>query len=282
MISLRELHPIEMGDLLRIGNKYDGGYILSGSQIKYTKILLSFGIFDDWSFEEDFSKNKNIKIYSYDYYTNIILNRSFGSTLYHIFRSCAAIIYHSLHLNPSRIKKNFRRISLKSNFYKFFSENEKTEVGSHNFIPKFIGNYDDHVYTTADSIFRELGMLEDLSIFVKMDIEGSEYNSLGQFIPYFDKINGFAVEFHRIEKNATKFETLLKELLLIFHIIHVHGCNNMGYIENTDIPSVLEITFINKKIAPKNIQLSSKTYPIKGLDWPCIPYKKDLLLNFSR
>ena len=41
-------------DLVRIGKKYDGGYLVSQSDIEKSEILIGLGINDDWSFEIDF------------------------------------------------------------------------------------------------------------------------------------------------------------------------------------------------------------------------------------
>ena len=42
--------------LKRLGSSTDGGYLVPLECIKNTKILLSFGLNDDWSFEENFKK----------------------------------------------------------------------------------------------------------------------------------------------------------------------------------------------------------------------------------
>jgi hypothetical protein len=67
MLNFNKCYPIELEDLVRIGRDFDGGYVLSERHIENTNILLSFGIRDDWSFEEDFSTKKEITVYSYDY-----------------------------------------------------------------------------------------------------------------------------------------------------------------------------------------------------------------------
>ena len=53
--------------LERIGKENDGGYLINSEAILKSDYLLSFGIFDDWSFEKSFKKyNKNAKIFCYD------------------------------------------------------------------------------------------------------------------------------------------------------------------------------------------------------------------------
>jgi hypothetical protein len=236
--------------------------------------LFAFSIQDDWTFEEGFSSRKNVKIYSYDYSTEELLNRR----LYRVLKSSAAIIYHSMRLQFYRVKDHLRKIRLRTKLYGFFDEKQ-----GRYYIPKFIGGggVDNDIYTCFETIFRNLGKVRDLSVFVKIDIEGGEYICLSELIPYFDSINGLAIEFHAIGECADKFEFLLDKILEKFHIAHIHGCNYGKLIDDTNIPDVLEITFINKKIVPEQITLSKKTYPIEGLDFPSNPYKKDYTLPFD-
>ena len=64
---------------------------MSKRQIENTKILLSFGISDDWFFEKDFSKINNVKIYSYDHsikdlpFVNKKFTKVFLKMMYNIF-----------------------------------------------------------------------------------------------------------------------------------------------------------------------------------------------------
>ena len=120
-----------------------------------------------------------------------------------------------------------------------------------------------------------------LSVFVKMDIEGSEYDTLPQFVPYLDNVNGMVIEFHNIDKYEKQFLKILDDFENKFYIAHVHGCNFAGLIENTNIPKTLEITFLNKKLVEEKKELSRKKYPIKGLDFPDNVYRKDYVLHFD-
>ena len=61
------LKPKKKFNLIRLGNKFDGGYLVDKNSILSSKNLLSFGINDDWSFEKDFLKYQNIPLYAFDY-----------------------------------------------------------------------------------------------------------------------------------------------------------------------------------------------------------------------
>ena len=66
--SFNYLIPFDEKDLIRLGNNYDGGYIISKKSLEKDNFLLSFGMSSDWSFEEDFIKeNKLNKVHIYDH-----------------------------------------------------------------------------------------------------------------------------------------------------------------------------------------------------------------------
>jgi hypothetical protein len=85
LLDFNKCQPIELDDLIRVGNKYDVGYILSKRQIKNTDTVLSFGINLDWTFEEEFFYNKNVKIYSYDNSTKAYLEKNIFGIIYRFF-----------------------------------------------------------------------------------------------------------------------------------------------------------------------------------------------------
>ena len=58
-------------NLLRIGPKSDGGYIIDRRVIKKTSVIISCGLNDDWEFEKCFLRlNPKCKIIAYDHTVN--------------------------------------------------------------------------------------------------------------------------------------------------------------------------------------------------------------------
>lgn len=56
MIRIPNLfYPKFKCDLVRLGKNFDGGYIVEKNSINESEILLSFGLSDDWTFEEAYS-----------------------------------------------------------------------------------------------------------------------------------------------------------------------------------------------------------------------------------
>ena len=62
------LKPLKTPNLIRLGRKADGGYVVDKQIIQNTNTLVSFGLGSDWSFELDYLKiNKDVKIHMYDF-----------------------------------------------------------------------------------------------------------------------------------------------------------------------------------------------------------------------
>ena len=57
-------------ELIRLGQKNDGGYSIPKKSLKNSKIILGFGLSDDWSFEKDFKKLSGAKVICYDHSVN--------------------------------------------------------------------------------------------------------------------------------------------------------------------------------------------------------------------
>ena len=64
-------------------------------------------------------------------------------------------------------------------------------------------------------------------------------------------------------------------------IIHIHG-SNFDPVDIFNNPAHFEITFANKRLLKLSTKKSNKIYPIKGLDFPCNPLKKDVAIFFKR
>ena len=61
------LKPKVTSDLIRLGSLNDGGYVIPRNAVIDTDTLISFGLCDDWKFEEDFKNLKNCKILCFDH-----------------------------------------------------------------------------------------------------------------------------------------------------------------------------------------------------------------------
>jgi len=271
--NLRDLRPIELNDLVRIGRFGDGGYVLSKSQIEKSQILLSFGINHDWSFEWDFVKNKDVILHGFDYSISeeMFCKNAITKKMFELFK---LIFFKRQFLEASRVlkwivsKKRFP-------FSKMFNERKNRF-----FHKKFLGNADNDQFISVANAFKYIENLEQLGIFVKIDIEGGEYEILPAFEPYFEFINSFIIEFHNLDCKGQLFKAIIEKLKKNFYVAHIHANNNGSFIQGTALPVVLEITFINIKMLSIPPIFSTKKYPIKNLDAPCYSSAPDLPLSF--
>jgi len=271
--DIQNMRPVELDDLVRIGRFGDGGYVISKSQIEKSQILLSFGINHDWSFEWDFVKNRDVILHGFDYSISkemfckvTIIKKIFEAFKLFFFKR--QFLKAGQMLEWARNKKHFP-------FWEMFNEKKNRF-----FHKKFLENADNEQFISVVNVFKYIKNLEELGVFVKMDIEGGEYEVLPDFEPYFEFINGFTIEFHNLNCKGQLFETVIEKLKEFFYIAHIHANNYAGIIRGTMLPNVLEITFINKKMLNDLPILSTKEYPIENLDTPCCSFVPDLPICF--
>jgi hypothetical protein len=60
------LQPFQTSNLIRLGKDNDGGYLINKTDVTNTKTILSFGIGEDYSFEEQFLQINDCNLYAYD------------------------------------------------------------------------------------------------------------------------------------------------------------------------------------------------------------------------
>ena len=123
------------------------------------------------------------------------------------------------------------------------------------------------------------------NIFLKMDIEGSEYSWILSLTEnQLKKFKQIVIEIHGI--NDDSWDTILSDKIKCFeklsnthYAVHIHG-NNYGSLTN-NIPDTVEITYIRKNEINNYHELNKQPLPTKNLDFPNNPNKEDYDLNFS-
>ena len=86
-------------------------------------------------------------------------------------------------------------------------------------------------------------------------------------------------EFHWLDKNEEIFLRSIKKLQKNFNVVHIHGNNHCEKL-STGLPITLEMTLVNKNIKSNEVTYVND-FPIKNLDFPNNPYKKDLSFSFA-
>jgi hypothetical protein len=280
--SLAAFKPKLLNDLIRMGNAYDGGYVVNTTSVLHSRYLISFGVNDDWSFEKEFLRRQpplTVLCFDHSVSKDIFLQR-LRDALNEILSIRFLLLILSLNVRGVRrrlsLLKRWARIYL--GFRSFFRrENAR-------FISKGISNnHDNNRFIDLDDVFQMIPRerLSDNSIFVKMDIELSEFRVLPQLAKFEKYVSGMVVEFHDLDILWPAFAEQVTQLREHFEITHIHGNNFGGLIPDSKIPRVLEVTFLSKTLI-KEAQEVYKTvrYPIPELDYPNDPLGEDYALEF--
>lgn len=251
--SLNFIAPTYVHDLIRVGSTYDGGYVIPEWLIREVDCLVSLGISEDWSFDEHLKKlNPNIRIHAYDH---TISKRE-------ITRSVAAALLKTC-LGMSSLNKVSQRLALLRSYQSFFS-------GS-------VEHFEERVHSRVDhpndvTLEKILERTQSGKIFLKVDIEGSEYRIIDSIVSFADRIVGIVIEFHDTDPLRPVFISSVKKLQERFEIVHFHA-NNFAGIAKDGFPEVIELTLIEKLRCPAGEK--GVTFPLPQLDSPCNPLAPD-------
>lgn len=128
-------------------------------------------------------------------------------------------------------------------------------------------------------VFQKFVESENDKIFLKIDIEGSEYEVIEQIMNYSKQIRIIVIEFHDIIKKAEEFEKLFSLLKLKYSLIHTHINNNGAFNENM-IPEVCEFTFINSLDFHGKLRVDK--IPLPELDRPNNKNLTDFQIDFTK
>ncbi|WP_440054977.1 FkbM family methyltransferase [Pseudoalteromonas sp. T1lg65] len=266
MINKQQLTPVKSTNLIRLGNQFDGGYVVPELQVKSANLLLSLGINDDWRFDKMFqSLNPECKIIGVDY--TVTPSFIFKKTLQNTFKS----LINTLINNKIKKQKYTTRLKNCVQFYAFFR-------GKNQFFTKKISDRNAGQEITLHQLIKNTAHEND-KIFLKMDIEGAEYLVIDDLCKHADKIQTIAAEFHHLDTQTENFNAAIEKLKAHFQIVHIHGNNYGKLCPRNNFPETIELTLVNKSQLSEALP-SSMQYPIEGLDYPNNPLKPDYSLNF--
>jgi len=251
---------LKKDELIRLGSIDDGGYVLPLKDVISSDVLISFGISDNWDFEKDFCKLSGAKILAYDH----SIDQNFWITK---FKKDLIKFLKLKIFKPKKIYKMIQYID----FLFFFRFKKKNQ-----FFLKKIGNTNECV--NIEKIVSN-HINENDKIFLKIDIEGSEYEILDQIVSIKDKIQGLVIEFHHVSKNLHIIENFLKKIEDYLNLVHIHA-NNYSVKEANQFPEALELSI--SSINLKNLDLDdTREYPIRDLDFPNSKRSLDIKFDFE-
>jgi hypothetical protein len=258
--GLDYLRPLIVDDLVRLGSKTDGGYLLPQRALGDIDAVLSFGLATDWSLEEQLARLRpGIPI---DVYDHTVGAKSF-------YRAAKSRSWKLLSGRTS-----FADVRTRWNTYTGY---RRFFTGQHrHYAERVFNRRDNDNDATLDIAF---GRLRDVRhVLLKIDIEGGEYRILPAVGRFADRIDLLVVEFHDTDPLRAVFEAQIRALLDHFAIVHLHA-NNIAGIAEDGLPDAMEITFLNKRF-PVSGQKRDRL-PLAGLDEPNDPARPDYELVFA-
>lgn len=276
--DLRAISPISVSDLIRVGRELDGGYVVPKRAVAAANVLIGMGIDIDWSFEEAFlTLNPNARLFAID-----------GTVSAARFRRCAqkhlfSAIRAAFQFDTGHVKDYLwdarEEWRLYSRFRQFFSGRDRV------FISRMVGPS----RTTESICWADLRVMVEeqagpsAAIFLKMDIEGAEYDVLPAILDAPDPIVSIAIELHECGREWDRFMDLHERLSRHFTLVHVHGNNYAPLIPETDVPESLELTYVRSDMLSdvESASTIAGQYPLAGLDFPNDQSKTDYKLQFG-
>ncbi len=253
----------------RLGRDFDGGYVILDG-FEYGK-LYSYGVADDVSFELDFVEHHPVLVQLYDFSIDEL------PALHPMFKFYKEGVRGEWRLEKAWIfylgYSLARLIPLKTGYWRTV-------------LRKFIRR--SWKYTSCKTLQNQLQRNQDQhrdDLFLKMDVEGSEYEV---FKAMSDRtLNCFkqiVIEVHGLE--GDEYVTMAEKIAFFrrlnqsFFLVHAHA-NNFRPIHEVAghlIPSVIELTYVRKELIPG--VRPSETYFPGSLDRACNPVEKDHVLDF--
>ena len=257
-MELNELQPYRIGEMVRVGDKEDGGYVIPNHFRDSRLTLISIGLGDNWSFE---NQGKGI---FFDKFISVDHTVSISSILIRLLKRIASM--------KISLSTTFYFLKLLKNYLNTFILKRNTHVRK-----KLVSASTKEMKNeiTLDECF---SMTDGTKIILKIDIEGDEYKIVEDVCRHSEKIDLLIIEFHHTEKMQIEFSNSISMLKEFFHLVHTHG-NNFDLVADNGIPNVVELTFMNRNVLKGEYEKIEKL-PLPKIDYPCNPGKVDIGLVF--
>lgn len=152
--------------------------------------------------------------------------------------------------------------------------------GNHDFLKKNLNTFNDEKNITLDDWVNKKVKYECDDLMLQMDIEGSEIEVL-YHTNILDRFKIIIIEFHHFHDIVNKlglkiYNDIFNKIFKTHQIFHIHPNNASSIlkINGINIPDMIEITFINKKL-PKVYKKIDYDLPHK-LDKKNMKYLSDI------
>ena len=261
------LQPVAYDGLARVGGPNDGGYVVPVEALRRASALLSFGLDTDWSFEKGAAAlNPELTIDVYDH----TVTRSMFLTRWR--RSAVSAPLRLLSFSLDGARSSWRRASIARDYLRFFTGRRR--------------HHEQRIWYNGDNGSADIARVVDsaargreLSIFAKIDVEGTEYRLIPAVCARAPLFTGLVIEFHDTDICAALFNEQLEALRESFEVVHVHGNNFSDLSVDRALPLCLEVTFLNKQLMRDKPVPYTGPLPRPALDAPNDPERADYVLN---
>ena len=234
--------------------------MVSERSINTTRRLISFGNGFNVDFEYDFSSRKRfaIDLEIYDGSMRIISFKHLNKT---VFRSL-----------------KFRSPFPLAEYFIFLAKCAHLKFHQSKFVKLFLSAEQSN---GAISLSKVLENYEDLqTIFLKMDIEGSEYDCLDEIVGHANMFSGVVIEFHNLDSHYDKFAEFIENMKIRgFNLDHIHATNYSG-LTPMGIPNIIEVS-LSPLCLNDTYELVHRL-PSPNLDSPSSRVRTDYEISFER
>ena len=250
------LRPVIVEEICRVGNLSDGGYVLTRSAIEKSKVLLSLGLGENWSFEKAFTEIN--KFASIDVYDHTVSFRFF------VVKVIKGIVKFLLF--KEKFSNVLARAKRLKDYFLFWIMNSR--------------NKHHRIRIGEASLSAALSRYKNSNLIgLKVDIEGSEWEILNLIAGNKDRFQFLLIEIHDFDNHVDQLRDFLREMSGQFVLAHLHA-NNFEILGNNRFPKVFEITLLRSHGTSISVDYRSEL-PIPGLDVPNAKNRQDFLIKFQ-
>ncbi len=207
-------------DVIRLGPAGDGGYLVAEDVLGHVEWLVGLGMSDDWRFEAHLQSLTDCRVSVYDptVTPRFWARRAAGRLRRRLTRTL------DLDVLRTNDESGFLR------YRRFFAHRHREHMAVR------VGPGPGEA-----SLAHILDRYPDRAVFVKMDIEGAEWQQLDALIERRDRIVGAAIEFHGVPERMPELLAFVAAATS-WSVIGV-SVNNVAGVDETATPQVVEVSF---------------------------------------
>jgi hypothetical protein len=258
MIYPAFFRPSAPNDLMRIGARLDGGYVLPKRVLAHAKALLSFGLNDEFEFEQAVADACGCPVACFD---------PSVSGWFWPRQMLAALVKGIAGFSLVRLRRGLRYLD----YRRFFN------VPGHRHFPLALGYVRPGSVDLAGALDAS-GFVSD--ILLKMDIEGSEYRLFDAIVAERHRFVAIAAELHDVDLHEARISAFLAAMKDDFQLVHFHA-NSHTTVGPDQVSVAVEISLLRRDLLAGDEPLMMHDLPIAGLDAPNLPGEHDRPVHFA-